>query len=165
MIMAEYISNFSHWTWWILGVILVVVEIAAPGTFFLWMGISAGVVGVALYFSPSLPWEAQLTIFALFSVISIFVSRFFFQKESKEESTLSQRGKRYLGSMVTVEEPIENGVGKVRVEDTVWRASGEDAPAGSQVRIVGIDGATFKVEAPKQPGLSTGEREGDLGGS
>lgn len=64
--MAEYISNFSHWTWWILGVILVVVEIAAPGTFFLWMGISAGVVGAVLYFSPSLPWEAQLTIFALF---------------------------------------------------------------------------------------------------
>lgn len=51
--------------------------------------------------------------------------------------------------MVTIEEPIENGIGKVRVEDTVWRARGEDAPAGSQVRIVGIEGATFEVETFK----------------
>ena len=147
--MAEYISNFSHWTWWILGVILVVVEIAAPGTFFLWMGISAGVVGAVLYFSPSLPWEAQLTIFALFSMVSIFVSRFIFQKDKEEKSTLSQRGNKYIGRVVTIEEPIENGIGKVRVEDTVWRARGEGAPAGSQVRIVGIEGATFEVETFK----------------
>ena len=47
---------------------------------------------------------------------------------------------------VVVEEPIENDIGKVRIEDTLWRAAGQDAPKGNKVRIIGIDGATFQVE-------------------
>ena len=40
---------------------------------------------------------------------------------------------------------IENGVGRVRVGDSDWRATGPDAPAGSRVRVVGADGSTVQV--------------------
>ena len=146
MIMDQLFSHVVYWTWWIIGIFLVILEISAPGTFFLWMGISAGIVGVILYIVPELAWELQLTIFAVLSVVTVLISRKYLQKNEENQSTLSQRGKRYIGMTVVVEEPIENDIGKVRIEDTLWRAAGQDAPKGNKVRIIGIDGATFQVE-------------------
>jgi inner membrane protein len=37
-------------------------------------------------------------------------------------------------------------VGKVHVDDTQWRVSGVDSPAGKRVRVVGVDGAVLRVE-------------------
>lgn len=146
MIMDQLFSHVVYWTWWIIGIFLVILEISAPGTYFLWMGISAGIVGVILYIVPELAWELQLTIFAVLSVVTVLISRKYLQKNGEDQSTLSQRGKRYIGMTVVVEEPIENDIGKVRIEDTLWRAAGQDAPKGNKVRIIGIDGATFQVE-------------------
>ena len=146
MIMDQLFSHVVYWTWWIIGIFLVILEISAPGTYFLWMGISAGIVGVILYIVPELAWELQLTIFAVLSVVTVLISRKYLQKNEENQSTLSQRGKRYIGMTVVVEEPIENDIGKVRIEDTLWRAAGQDAPKGNKVRIIGIDGATFQVE-------------------
>ena len=142
----ENLWQLSHWTWWILGLLLVVVEVVASGTFFLWMGVSAGVVGVVLYLAPGIAWEIQLAIFAVCSLLSIFLSRKYLQKSKEEASTLGQRGKLYIGMVVLVEDAITNGIGKVRVEDTLWRARGADVEQGSRVRIVDISGATFQVE-------------------
>ena len=47
---------------------------------------------------------------------------------------------------MVVEEAITNGIGKVRVEDTLWRARGSDASVGEQVRVIDIEGVTFQVE-------------------
>jgi len=144
--MDQLFSHVVYWTWWIIGIFLVILEISAPGTFFLWMGISAGIVGVILYIVPELAWELQLTIFAVLSVVTVLISRKYLQENGEDQSTLNQRGKRYIGMTVVVEEPIENDIGKVRIEDTLWRAAGQDAPKGNKVRIIGIDGATFQVE-------------------
>ena len=46
--MDELFSHVVHWTWWIIAVVLIILEVSAPGTFFLWMGVSAGVVGFGL---------------------------------------------------------------------------------------------------------------------
>ena len=42
-------EQLTHWHWWILAVVLLVLEIFAPGTFFMWMGASAVVVGLLVY--------------------------------------------------------------------------------------------------------------------
>ncbi len=146
----------AHWTWWGFGALLVVLEVVVSGTFLLWMGISAGVIGVIVYFSQTyfgqnVAWEIQFTLFAVFSLASIFLSRKYLQSTADEQSTLSARGKGYIGMVVIVEESIVNGVGKVRVEDTVWRVQGDhiadgEVAAGERVRITDIKGATFEVE-------------------
>jgi membrane protein implicated in regulation of membrane protease activity len=41
--------------------------------------------------------------------------------------------------------PIENGFGKVRVGDTLWRVKGDDAPAGDKVEVTGTDGVLLLV--------------------
>ena len=144
--MDELFSHVVHWTWWIIAVVLIILEVSAPGTFFLWMGVSAGVVGVGLLFVPDLAWELQLTLFSTLSIITILLSRRYLQKNKGDHSKLSQRGKRYIGRTVTVAEVITNGIGKVQIEDTLWRARGVDTAVGEQVKIVAIEGATFEVE-------------------
>jgi membrane protein implicated in regulation of membrane protease activity len=47
----------------------------------------------------------------------------------------------------TLEKPIIDGSGTIRVDDTIWRVTGPDVPAGSRVRIVQADGASLTVAA------------------
>ena len=145
--MGELFSHVTHWTWWIIAVVLIILEVPAPGTFFLWMGVSAGIVGVALLLFSELTWELQLTLFAALSIVTILLSRRYLQKNKGDHSKLSQRGKRYIGTTVTVAEAITNGIGKVRIEDTLWRARGADTVIGQRVKIVAIEGATFEIES------------------
>jgi membrane protein implicated in regulation of membrane protease activity len=56
------------------------------------------------------------------------------------------RAAQYVGRVVTVEEPIAGGRGKVRVGDTVWSAQGSDAPLGARVRVTGTNGCVLLVE-------------------
>ena len=153
--MDELFSHVVHWTWWIIAVVLIILEMLAPGTFFLWMGASAGIVGVALLLFPELTWELQLTLFSTLSIVIVLLSRRYLQKNKRNHSKLSQRGKRYIGRTVTVAEAIINGLGKVQIEDTLWRARGPDTVIGQQVKIVAIEGATFEFEnIASEPGES-----------
>ena len=39
------------------------------------------------------------------------------------------------------------GEGRIRVDDSSWRVTGPNQPAGAAVRVVRVDGATLVVEA------------------
>ena len=146
--MAELFSHINHWSWWILSVVLLVLEALAPGTFFMWMGISSAVVGVVVLLAPGMGWEYQLLIFAVLSVASIVAWRQYLRKHpvTTDQPTLNRRGEQYVGRTFTLGEPIENGNGKIRVDDTTWKIHGNDCAAGSKVRVVGVDGVILKVE-------------------
>ena len=68
------------------------------------------------------------------------------QHVESTEKDLNQRSAQYFGRVVVVEEAISGGRGRVRVGDTLWQASGADAPKGAQVRITGANGTVFVVE-------------------
>ncbi|GIT47845.1 MAG: hypothetical protein Ct9H300mP13_6410 [Gammaproteobacteria bacterium] len=90
-----------------------------------------------------------LTLFSPLSVIPSSLAQIS-AEEQRRPSKLSQRGKRYIGRTVRLGKVITNGIGKVQIEDTLWRARGADAAVGEQVKIVAIEGATFEVEASRQ---------------
>jgi len=145
--MVEF--EFSFWYWWVLGLILLILEVFAPGAFFLWMGISAGVVGVIAWLVPSLSIEWQMLIFTVIAVASVVGWRAYLRKNPVEtdQPSLNRRGEQYVGRVFTLDAPIVNGVGKIRVDDTMWRIEGTDCEAGGKVRVVGVDGVNLKVEA------------------
>jgi len=147
--MTGLFAGIEFWHWWVLGVALIILEAFAPGAFFLWLGVAAGVAGLALLIFPSLGLEYQGLIFALFAVASIVVWRRFLKKSPIETDhpRLNRRGEQYVGRTMTLNEPIVEGRGKIKLGDTVWRVEGADLPAGAQVRVVGTDGAVLKVEA------------------
>jgi membrane protein implicated in regulation of membrane protease activity len=141
-------ETLGHWHWLILAVALVILEVFAPGAFFLWLGIAAGVVGALVYLAPALGWEYQVLVFSVLSVISIVVWRKFFRTEAADtdQPTLNRRGEQYVGRTFTLSEPVVNGEGKIRVDDSTWKIHGKDCAAGSQVKVTGVDGTILKVK-------------------
>lgn len=140
--------NIVFWHWWILALALVVFEIIAPGTaFFIWMGVAAGLTGVVLLLAPTLSWQVQLLIFSIVSIASIIVWRNYAKKKPPifDEPLLNRRGAQYIGRVFTLEEPIVNRFGKIRVDDTTWKIEGEDMPQGTQVRVTGVNGTVLTV--------------------
>jgi inner membrane protein len=136
----------SPWGWIIAGVILIGIEVFAPGAFMMWLGMAAIVTGV-LAFAVPLPWEWAGLLFAALAVAAVFIGRHVNRRKSVSESGvfINNRGQALVGRVFPLDGPLENGAGRVRVDDTVWRVHGADAPAGTHVRVVGIDGSSLKV--------------------
>lgn len=137
----------QYWYWLALGFVLMGIELMLPSFFFMWLGISALVVGGLLFAVPDLPFTVQGTLFAIAAILSFYVSRKIIKtKQGKSHTTLNKRGASLVGEIVVLESAIENGHGKARVGDTLWSVHGPDAPAGSRVKIIGADGSVLKVE-------------------
>jgi membrane protein implicated in regulation of membrane protease activity len=143
---ANVFALYGPWLWFAAGVALLVLETIVPGVHFLWFGLAAGAVG-ALALATPLAWPMQLILFALISIASVFVVRRFARPENAatDEPSLNIRGAQYIGRRVEVVDAIHNGRGKVRVGDTVWGAQGEDAPAGAEVEVTGVNGTVLVV--------------------
>jgi inner membrane protein len=143
---SALIGQFGAWLWFALGVLLLVLESLVPGVHFVWFGLSAMIVGVIALATP-LTWEWQLIAFALIALAVVFWVR----QKSREESSkpdvpdLNVRGAQYIGRVVTIEDAIVNGRGRVRVGDTIWSAEGEDGPKGASVKVTGVDGTVLVV--------------------
>ncbi|MEX1200956.1 MAG: NfeD family protein [Methylophaga sp.] len=138
----------DFWHWWILAVALIIVEILLPSFFALWLAIAAALTGLLLLIFPALGWEWQLLLFALFSVVSIVAWRHYYQKHpiKTDEPMLNRRGEGYLGRELTLSQPIIDGIGKIRLDDSTWKVQGQDCPAGTRVRITALNNVVFTVE-------------------
>lgn len=139
----------THWSWLVLGLGLLVLELVASFLFFLWLGVSALATAGVLYLYPDMRWEAQFLLFSGLSVVSIVLSRkILFRKQvASDQPDLNRRGQQYVGRVFTLIEPITNGYGKISVDDTQWRVTGPPLEAGSNVRVVSVNGSVLDVEA------------------
>lgn len=63
-----------------------------------------------------------------------------------DQPELNRRPAQLVGRIVSVEEAITHGRGRVRVDDTLWVAEGSDAPAGAKVRVMAAEGTVLRVE-------------------
>ncbi|MDO9454258.1 MAG: NfeD family protein [Stagnimonas sp.] len=135
------------WHWWVLGFALLIAEILLPSTFCLWLGASAFITGIAAWLIPGLHWQTEVVVFAVLSFVAVGAwFRFRPQGKALADHGLNQRGQGYVGQVFDLVEPIQNGFGKARVEDSVWRVAGPDLPLGSRVCVTAVDGATLRVE-------------------
>ncbi len=145
--MEPLITQLEFWHWLTFALILIILEMLSPGVFLMWLGIAAGIVGLVMLVQPDLSWQTQMILFALLSLVSIIFWRWA-QKHFKRESDdlhLNRRAEQYIGRTFYLIEPIVNGMGKIKVDDSTWKVHGEDAPAGTQVEVTGVDGVIFEV--------------------
>ncbi len=63
-----------------------------------------------------------------------------------DQPFLNRRADALVGRIFTLEKPIVDGAGTVRIGDTVWRVNGPDVPAGSRVKVMRADAPTLVVE-------------------
>lgn len=133
--------------WIIIGILLLCVEMLAPGMYLMFLGgaaIATGLLGFAL----ALPLTAELLVFAILSVLSVYVAKRWLDVYPilSDSPLLNARIAQMIGQTVTVVERIEHGAGRVKVGDSVWSASGPDAPVGAKMRIIGAEGNCLEVE-------------------
>lgn len=146
--MADLALQLGPWSWLILGGLLLVVEIAVPGFFFLWVALAAGVVGV-LAFLVQWGWQVEALIFAALSVLFVLLLRPHFKDKltSSDKPNLNQRMLNHVGQTFELKDSIINGRGRLSIDGTLWDVEGPDISAGGLVRITGVSGMKFLVEA------------------
>ncbi|MCD5979882.1 NfeD family protein [Pseudomonas quasicaspiana] len=145
----EYLQNLSFWDWLGLGTILLILEVFGAGGYLLWMGVAAAAVGVMTFIIPGMLWTFQ---FLLFAVTSVLTALYWWRRQRtvnrpSDQPGLNMRGQELIGRVFTVQNEIVDGRGKIKVGDSVWLVNGPDTPVGSQVRVIGQDGAILRVEA------------------
>jgi len=142
----DFFWTLGAWNWFIIAIGLLLLEFLVPGVHFMWFGMAAVAMGV-LALSFDIPVHWQLIIFALIALGAIYAVRRFWRAEmvASDEPNLNVRGAQYIGRIVTVEEAIAGGRGKVRVGDTLWNAEGPDLPKGARVKVTGTKGTALVV--------------------
>jgi membrane protein implicated in regulation of membrane protease activity len=145
--MIALIASLGAWNWIILGGILLAIEVMAPGTFILWLGLSAILVGI-ISFAIEWGWQAQGVAFAVLSIVSLVVWRRIGKrvKDDNDQPFLNRRAQAFVGRVFTLDKPIVGGAGTVRIDDSIWRITGPDCAAGSRIKIARADGVTLFVE-------------------
>ena len=145
--MWTHILTHGYWDWFIAAVVLLLLEVMAPGIFMLWLGLSALLVGlISLFVDWS--WQSQFLAFAVFSLAAIPLWRRVGARARTptDQPFLNRRADAFIGRVFTLEKPIVGGNGTIGIGDTVWRISGPDCPSGSRVKVAAVDGATLRVE-------------------
>lgn len=145
-----FTSGLVFWHWFVLAMILLVMELFAPAAFLIWIGAAAAMLGVIVLLLPGLSWQLQCILFAVLAIAAVIIGRKLFRRHSNAEpTTLNRRGSEYVGREFSLLEPITNGRGQLKIDDTLWRIDGPDLPAGSRVRVESMNGATLVVTASR----------------
>ena len=143
--MSGYVPE--PWHWMAAGVALAVLEVVLPGAALVWLGGAAFLVGLASFIFP-IGLNGQLGLFAALAVVALGIA-FYLRRRGKLDTpatAVNQGAARFVGTRATLDQPIVDGVGRMHLGDTVWAIKGPDLPAGAQVVVVGMDGATLVVQ-------------------
>ena len=98
---------------------------------------------------PGVAGQIEVLLFVTLSTAFVLLGRRYMKTRAASETDqpfLNQRTGAYVGRTVVLLEAIQNGRGKVQIDDAIWQVEGEDAPAGSKVRITGTTGMVLKSE-------------------
>jgi membrane protein implicated in regulation of membrane protease activity len=134
------------WLWLIGGVLLLILEVIAPGFFLVFIGAAAIATGLFTVLF-DLGTAPQLALFALYAAIAVLGGRRFYSNRTPSaDPLLNDRAGRLVGKVVTVVAAVDDHDGRVRVGDSDWSARGGPAAIGERVKITGVDGNCLTVE-------------------
>ena len=146
------VTELGPWAWWVLGIVLLILEVLMPGVFLVWIGIAAiitGALSLALWETAFWTWHAQWLVFAVLSLIAAIIGRRIVSSrgQTSDQPHLNQRGQSLIGRTATLEQPIAEGRDRIRLDDTMWNVQGPDLPVGTRVRVTTSSGSNLTVEA------------------
>jgi len=138
--------------WFLVGLLLLVLEFALPGLIVGFFGIGAWIVAVVCLIT-GIGINAQLVIFIASSVLSLLLLRRWlkgiFLGHSGSKQDLKHNLEEFIGQRAVVKDKIVPKLGgKVEFHGSNWEAQAEEEIAGGTVvEIVGKDNITLKVKA------------------
>lgn len=144
-------TELGGWIWWLAGFALLAAELAVPGVFLVWIGAAAIVIGAVSLMAWGAPWwgfEVQLIAFALISVAFVLAGRRYFSSAvDSDQPLLNRRVDSLVGRTAVLSEPIREGRGRIRLDDSWWPVEGPDLAEGARVRVVSASGNRLTVVA------------------
>lgn len=148
MDLLNYLAEFGGWAWIVGGVVLLGIELVAPGGVFVWLGAAAVVTGIASLFQP-ISGPFQWVLFGVLSIASISAWLNYVRRRKNQDTDsplLNRRAAKLIGQTATLDEPISQGYGRIALGDSTWRVHGPELDAGRRVRVTGFEGAVLSVE-------------------
>jgi membrane protein implicated in regulation of membrane protease activity len=144
---VDLITKLGGWSWWILGLVLLGLEVILPGFFFLWFGVAAILIGISALLV-DWAWQMQVVGFVVLSLVAALLARRFIGVKGGDTSDphLNARSGRFIGQTFLLAEPIIEGRGRLIINDGVWQVRGPDAPAGARVKVSGAEGSVLTVK-------------------
>lgn len=107
-----------------------------------WLGIGAGFTGLLMLFNPEGLWRWQLPLTALVVLVAPYFADIF---TAIKKPFTEYPGKQFIGQVITLDDPIVDGKGEIRLDNQTWRLSGADNPTGTKVRIIALSDRTLYV--------------------
>lgn len=149
MDLLSFLAGVGPQHWLVLGLLLLIAEMSTGTTYLLWPAVAAFATAL-ISLTGFTGWVAEIVLFALLVIGLTALGRPLVRRWRHEgaASGLNERAASLVGGrgVVTV---FANGVGSVKVQDTIWRAVSDDALApGEPVVIDAVDGATLRVKRP-----------------
>ncbi|TVR11969.1 MAG: NfeD family protein [Salinarimonadaceae bacterium] len=140
-------SEAGAWTWIILGIVLVGLELVVPGVFMIWLGLAALATG-GLVFLFGLGWQTALIAYGGLALAAVIGARWLNgrQMAGEQDADLNRADRALIGRVLTLESAIVKGQGRVRVDDSSWRVVGPDLPVGARVKVIRVEGTSLVVE-------------------
>jgi inner membrane protein len=137
----------EYWHWLVVAAAFAVIEVAAPAMVCIWLAAAALGTAAVAWIVPGLSWEHQALIFAAFAIASVAIGRMAFARVRLPPSPahLNRRTQTYIGRTFTLDRPIVDGRGRLKVDDTVWLVEGPDLPAGTHLRVTGAENTLLRV--------------------
>jgi len=138
--------------WFILGLVLLLLEIATPGFILAFFGLGAWATSLATFLGATPRIDLQILIFL---AVSIFTLVLFRKKALRSRGRVATKQHEahnmdtMAGSLATVTEDIQPGSrsGRVELFGTSWQAiSDEPIKKGNAVEIVSRDNLILKVK-------------------
>lgn len=138
----------NGWYWLGLAAVLGLTELAVPGVYLVFLACAAALTGVLALVVADAPLWTQLGCFALSAVAAVAVGRRLYHERPvpTADPLLNDRIERLIGSIVTIEQAIIDGHGRVRVGDGAWPAVGPDLPIDAKAQVVGHEAGALVVE-------------------
>ncbi len=140
--------TFVFWYWWVLALVFLVIEMLVSGFFFLWMAAAGLVTGGLIWAMPSIRLDTQILLFSLLSIAAIVTWKFLVKKPTttSDHPLLNKRGAQYVGRIFDLYEAIENGQGKIKADDSIWKVHGDDCDINTKVKVIAVHGTVFDVQ-------------------
>ncbi len=133
--------------WLIAGLVLMLLEVVAPGVFLMWLGLAALGTGLVIQvIDPGFAW--QVVVFAAFAAVAIAIG--LRVRSSRKAAQVNTPISGLVGREAVVLE-FHGRTGRVRVGDTDWSArlaGGTETPEPqARLRVVDVNGTTLIVGA------------------
>lgn len=145
----DYIAQFGfHWFWFGVATILLAIEVVHGKFIFMSASLAAVVIGILSHLYPEVAFQIQFLFFGVTALVFMWLARSYLEarmeKIRHQQEILQQRS--YVGRVLTLVSPIENGRTTQNLEGMVWTLQGPDAPAGARVKVVDMGAGWLKVE-------------------